>query len=66
MVVVVVAMLLAAPSAQAAPPELDYVCTPAPGDCSGWYRSDVQPGLGLGHIHRRPGGGGLHAAGVQR
>ena len=32
--------LLAAPAAKAAP-SVTYECTPAPQDCSGWYRSDV-------------------------
>ena len=35
-----VVALLAAPRAEAVP-SVTYKCTPAPQDCSGWYRSDV-------------------------
>ncbi len=38
--IVVVALLVGAPSASAAP-TLEYQCSPAPSDCSGWYRSAV-------------------------
>jgi len=30
-----------APSARATEVDVQYVCSPAPSDCSGWYRSDV-------------------------
>jgi hypothetical protein len=38
--VVVVVMLLGAASAEAVP-SVTFSCTPAPQDCSGWYRSNV-------------------------
>jgi hypothetical protein len=37
---VVLVLLLTAPTAQAVP-SVTYKCTPAPADCSGWFRSDV-------------------------
>ena len=39
--IVVVALLVGAPSASAAPPSLEYQCSPGPSDCLGWYRSAV-------------------------
>jgi hypothetical protein len=35
------AALLGADRAHAAVPSVTYECTPAPADCTGWYRSDV-------------------------
>ena len=34
-------MVLAAPAAEAVPPSVTFKCTPAPQDCSGWYRTDA-------------------------
>ena len=39
-ILVWVVTLIAAPGAQAVP-SVTYKCTPAPQDCTGWYRSDV-------------------------
>jgi hypothetical protein len=44
-VLVVVAVLFGgavASAAHAAPPALQYACSPAPANCAGWYRSEVK------------------------
>jgi hypothetical protein len=44
-------------SAQAAPPGLDYACSPAPADCTGWYRSAVTLRWNWDTIRASPTGG---------
>ena len=39
--VLAAAMLLVGPASAEAVPSVDYTCTPAPADCSGWFRSNV-------------------------
>ena len=41
MLAAVAGLLLAAPAAAEAVPSITFECTPAPEDCSGWYRSNV-------------------------
>jgi hypothetical protein len=58
--VCVLALLLAAllpASAAAAPPALDYECSPSPADCLGWYRSAVTLSWDWNQLQASPSAG---------